>query len=153
MSLWMLPFQLSLPTERNGAHKIRQCHWKVHLQCEIHEASSLTTSTIIAPERIFFTAHWSADAALIRSRKSKIFNCEKDVNGLSLLTGSITRKRSQCMRDFTVKVFNIRLLNMHFHFNAGELLFLNQFYRISLWVAFSLMPSLDPSIGEHQNPT
>ena len=93
LSLWMLPFQLSLPTERTRAHRRWQCHWDVHPRCEPHEASSLSTSTSIAPEGIFFTAHndWGADAALIRSPNSKIgfFDGEKGVKV------SITEKRSQ----------------------------------------------------------
>ena len=134
--LWMLLFQLSLPKERARAHRRRQCHLDVHLRYEPHEASSLSTSMSIAPERIFFTAHWGADAALIRSPNSKIgtFNGEKDVNGLD-------HRKNQPVRHYPVKVFSIRLLNMHFRCIAGELLFLNQLYRIQLWVAFPLVPS------------
>ena len=116
LSLWMLPFQLRLPTERTRAHRRRQRHLDVHLRCEPHEASSLSTSTSMAPERIFFTAHWGADEALMRSPNSKIglFDGEKDVNGLD-------HRKKKPERHYTVKVFSIRLLNMHFHCIAGEL--------------------------------
>ena len=61
---------------------------------------------------------------MIRSPNSKIglFDGEKDVNGLD-------HRKKKPVRHYTVKVFNIRLLNMHFRCTAGELLFLNQLYR------------------------
>ena len=59
---------------------------------------------------------------MIRSPNSTIgpFNGEKDVNGLD-------HRKKKSVRHNTVKVFNIRLLNMHFCCMAGvsEFLFLN----------------------------
>ena len=116
----------------------------------IHEASSISTSTSIAQERIFFAAHWGADEALIRSRNSKLFNGEKDANNLSLVTG---QKKTRPVRDYTVKVFNIRMLNMHFRFIVWRALILEPILQnptVSCILAHAF--SLYPSIGEHQTP-
>ena len=97
----MLPFQPSLRTERTRAHKLRQCHREVHIFNVKFTRPPLLTTSAILPWTDLLHAHWNADAALIRSRNSKISNGEKDINGLSLLTGSITRKRGQWIRDFS----------------------------------------------------